>query len=228
MLQLRDLDVLIESVQVLRGLSLTLEPGSTVALIGRNGAGKTSTLRAIMGLLKPSAGSMTVDGQDLDRLEPSRRAGLGLGFAPEDRRLFGPFTVEENIVFPGQVARLPRNDIHDRLHLIYRIMPELEGLKTRRAGTLSGGQGKMVALGRALMMGRRYVLLDEPFQGLAPALAQRYAEALSQLRQEDTELGILITESNPDLLKAICERTYVVERGAIVSQSGAMAGSDGL
>jgi branched-chain amino acid transport system ATP-binding protein len=141
------------------------------------------------------------------------RARLGIGYAPEERRLFGSFSVRENMLLPAQVLRLPAAETARRLEAVFTLLPELRDLAPRRAAGLSGGQGKMVALGRALMVGTRAVLLDEPFQGLAPALALRYAEALARLRQALPDVAILITESNPELLRPLVQATYVIERG---------------
>lgn len=214
MLRLEGVDAFIEGVHVLRGVELAVPDGGTVALIGRNGAGKTTTLRAIMGFVR-AAGRMTLGDTSLGELAPFARPGLGIGYAPEDRRLFGAFTVEENLRLPAEVARLDAGALKERLERVYAILPELAELRGRSAGSLSGGQGKMAALGRALMVGRRVVLLDEPFQGLAPALALRYAEALKRLRETDRGIALLITESNPALLGAFAETTYVIERGEV-------------
>ena len=217
MLELANVDVSIAGVRILRGVSFSLTPGATVALIGRNGAGKTTTLRTVMGLIE-SKGSIRVDGKDLADVRASDRAGLGIGYAPEDRRLFSAFTVEENVLMPGQVAGMTPDELAARRDRVYEILPELRELAPRPAGSVSGGQGKMVALGRALMIGSKLIMLDEPFQGLAPALAQRYAEALHRLRAFDRDVTLLITESNPTLLKSVAERTLIIERGEITDR----------
>ena len=215
MLELRDIDVSIAGTQILRKVSFAIREGETVALIGRNGAGKTTTLRAIMGLAPPDRGAVLFDGRDLACVPAHRRPALGIGYAPEDRRLFSAFTVEQNILLPGRVAKLDQVEIARRLARAYSILPELREMADRPAGSVSGGQGKMVALARALMLGVRLILLDEPFQGLAPALAHRYAEALRALRDLDSSLTLIITESNPVLLKRFAERTLVIERGEV-------------
>lgn len=212
-------NVAIAGVQVLRDVSFRLAPGATCALIGHNGAGKTTTARTIMGFTA-ATGSVKLAGQEIGAIKPHLRPGLGIGYAPEDRRLFSAFTVEENVLLPARVAKLPAAETRDRLARVYEVMPELQTLAGRPAGSVSGGQGKMVALGRALMLGVKLVILDEPFQGLAPALAQRYAEALRRLRARDPDITLLITESNPRLLDAFADMTLTLERGEIV-QSGA-------
>lgn len=215
MLELAQVSVSIAGVPVLREVSLNVPAGARVALIGRNGAGKTTTLRTLMGLVPAAAGRVMIDGEDETRLPPHHRPRHGIGYAPEDRRLFGSFTVEDNMLLPAQVLKLPGDEMRARLARVYALLPELKDLSQRKAAGLSGGQGKMVALGRALMVGTRAVLLDEPFQGLAPALALRYAEALKRLRAALPDVAILITESNPELLRPLVEQTYVIERGEI-------------
>ena len=217
MLELSGVSVSIAGVPVLRDVSLSVPAGGRVALIGRNGAGKTTTLRTLMGLVQAGAGRVMIDGEDETRLPPHHRPRHGIGYAPEDRRLFGSFTVEDNMLLPAQVLGLPAEEIRTRLARVYSLLPELRDLAPRKAAGLSGGQGKMAALGRALMVGTKAVLLDEPFQGLAPALALRYAEALKRLRAALPDVAILITESNPELLRPLVEQTYVIERGEIAA-----------
>jgi len=217
MLALEDVRVSIAGAPVLRGVRLEVPAGGRIALIGRNGAGKTTTLRAIMGLLPIEGGRILIDGRDAASIPAHERARHGIGYAPEERRLFGGFTVEENIRLPADVLRLARPEVARRLEAIHTLLPELRELGPRKAAGLSGGQGKMVALGRALMVGTRAVLLDEPFQGLAPALAQRYAEALRRLRDALPDVAILISESNPELLRALVDRSYLIERGEVLA-----------
>jgi ABC-type branched-subunit amino acid transport system ATPase component len=215
MLDLSEISVDIAGAPVLRRVSLAVPAGGRVALIGRNGAGKTTTLKTLMGLLTPRGGRIAIAGEDGSKLPAHRRSRLGIGYAPEDRGLFGSFTVRENMLLPAQVLGLTPQELAARIDRVFGLLPELRDLAARRAAGLSGGQGKMVALGRALMVGTRAILLDEPFQGLARVLALRYAEALARLRDELPEVAILITESNPELLRSLVERTYVIERGEI-------------
>ncbi|MEP9369004.1 ATP-binding cassette domain-containing protein [Xanthobacter sp. VNH20] len=214
MLLLENICVSFGTVPVLRGVSFKVGEGEAVAFVGRNGAGKTTTLRTIMGFTK-NTGRLQFDGADLNTVEDFRRPGLGIGYAPEDRRLFSRFTVEENILLPAQVAKLSAAETKRRLDRVYDILPELREMARRPAGSVSGGQGKMVALARALMLATRLVLLDEPFQGLAPVLANRYAEALRRLRDAEPSLALVITESNPHLLRSFAERIITIERGEI-------------
>src|SRR3954464_14889583 len=224
MLSFENVNVAIADVPVLRNVSFSLLPGVSAALIGRNGAGKTTTVRTIMGFTKAS-GTLRLGGEDLGPIAPHRRPALGLGYAPEDRRLFSAFTVEENILLPGRVAKLGPEETRRRLERAYSVLPELKELARRPAGSVSGGQGKMVALGRALMLGTKLVILDEPFQGLAPVLAQRYAEALRRLRSQDRDITLLITESTPKLLATFANTTLTIERGEVALTEAARPGA---
>ncbi|TPG59712.1 ATP-binding cassette domain-containing protein [Roseomonas nepalensis] len=223
MLELRAVAADIAGAPVLRGVSMHLPPGGLVALIGRNGAGKTTTLRAIMGLLPLRGGQVLLGGEEVTGVPAHHRARLGVGYAPEERRLFGPFSVRQNLLLPAEVLRLPAAETARRLEAVFTFLPELATLADRRAAGLSGGQGKMVALGRALIVGTRAVLLDEPFQGLAPALAQRYADALRGLHAAFPRVALLVTESNPQLLEPLVDTTYVIERGEILTADAATA-----
>jgi ABC-type branched-subunit amino acid transport system ATPase component len=215
MLRLDQVRAGIEQHLVLRNVSFTIMPSRTTVLIGRNGAGKTTTLRSIMGLLSLDGGRILLDDLDLATVPSYQRAGLGIGYAPEDRRLIADFAVEENLLLPAIAMKLPANECKRRLAEIYELLPEVAALRKRPAGVLSGGQGKMVALGRALVAGTHYVLLDEPFQGLAPALALSYVDALTRLRHSRPELGLLITESTPKLLDKIVDSALTIERGEV-------------
>jgi branched-chain amino acid transport system ATP-binding protein len=218
MLELRQVNASIGIIPILRNLNFRIGAAETVALIGRNGAGKTTLLRTIMGFTTAS-GEILFEGQPITALHPPKRPGLGIGYAPEDRRLFSAFTIEENILLPAQAARLDKAETKRRLDRAYTVLPELRDLAQRPGGTVSGGQGKMVALARALMLGTKLIMLDEPFQGLAPALALRYAEALRTLRDTDRSITLIITESNPSLLRGFADRTLVIERGEVAKGS---------
>ena len=215
MLTLESVCATLANVQVLRGISAQLQRGSTVAVVGRNGAGKTTLLRLVMGFMPKHTGRVIFDGQDLAAVPARERARLGIGYAPEDRVLFPSFSVEGNLRFPCEVIGLARRAVDDRLAEMLSIVPELESMLPRSGAALSGGQGKMVALGRAIMAGTRLVLLDEPFQGLAPVLATQYGTSLQRLIRARPELCIVITESNRSLLKDIPTETLVLERGEL-------------
>jgi branched-chain amino acid transport system ATP-binding protein len=218
MLMLEGVSAQIAGVVVLRGITTGFQAGDTVAIVGRNGAGKTTLLRLVMGFMPKHGGRVLLDGRDLDAVPARDRARLGIGYAPEERIMFPTFSVEENLRFPCEVIGMARPAVNERLAETLSIVPELEPLLPRSGAALSGGQGKMAALGRAIMAGRRMVLLDEPFQGLAPVLAQQYAQSLRRLHAARPELCIVITESNLGLLKDIPTRTLVLERGEIEAE----------
>ena len=210
MLKVANFNVSIGPVPVVRSASLELNAGEMCGLIGRNGAGKTTLMRALMGAL-PASGTAEFGGIDLLRLPPHRRAAHGIGYMPEDRRLVPEFTVEQNIRVPSWAAG--RYSVDERLDWIFSVMPEVERFRGRRALELSGGQQKMVALARALMAGRRMLLLDEPFEGLAPALARRLGEVLASLKAQS--VSVLLSESNEIHVADLLARTYRIERGAV-------------
>jgi branched-chain amino acid transport system ATP-binding protein len=212
MLRVADLDVSIGPIPILRGASLTVNEGEMCGLIGRNGAGKTTLLRALMGAL-PAQGKVELGHVDLLALPPHRRVQHGIGYMPEDRRLVPEFTVEENIRLPTWTTR--PDGVDERLEWIFGIMPEVARFAARRALELSGGQQKMVALARALMAGTRILLLDEPFEGLAPALARRLGEVLANLKSEG--VSVLIAESNEVHVLDLLARAYRIERGVVAA-----------
>lgn len=217
MLKIDALDLSIQRVPILRDVSLEIEEGSTCGLIGRNGAGKTTLMRAIMGLLPIEAGTIRFRDHVLSDLKAHERASLGIGYLPEDRRLVPNFTVEENIKVP-----LWANGQSDesRVKWVYELMPEIGRFADRKAMTLSGGQQKLVALGRAMVAGTSLLLLDEPLEGVAPALAHRLMEVISNLKSE--RLTVLISESDYTHSEKVVDDVYAIERGQI----GAMNTSD--
>jgi ABC-type branched-subunit amino acid transport system ATPase component len=222
-LDLSKVSASIAGVSVLREINAQIARGSTVAVVGRNGAGKTTLLRIIMGFVPHSAeGRIRLDGKDLSQVSSHDRPRLGIGYGPEDRVLFPSFTVEENLRFPCEVIRMSKREIDRSLEEVLSIVPELKPLLGRSGAVLSGGQAKMAVLGRALMVGTRLVLLDEPFQGLAPVLAAQYTESLKRLHVARPELTILITESNRRLLKDIPTATWTLERGAMTVDVGVL------
>jgi branched-chain amino acid transport system ATP-binding protein len=210
MLSIARLNVSIGPVPIIRDASLTVNEGEMCGLIGRNGAGKTTLIRALMGAI-PATGTAELEHVDLLSLPPYRRAGHGVGYMPEDRRLVPEFTVEENIRLPSWSTKM--DGVDQRLEWIFSIMPEVARFSRRRALELSGGQQKMVALARALMAGTRILLLDEPFEGLAPALARRLGEVLANLKTEG--VSVLIAESNEVHVFDLLARAYFIERGAV-------------
>ena len=211
MLEIRKLDVSIGSVSILRGVDMEVGNGQFVGLIGRNGAGKTTLLRAIMGILTPRAGSVSFGGKPLDSTPTHQRARAGIGYMPEDRRLVPTLTVEENVLIPAWAGS--RTDAEERLKRIYTMIPEVETFRARRGLQLSGGQQKLVALARALMSGTQLLLLDEPFEGVAPVLARRLAEVIGGLRSQG--LSIIITESDLSHSRDMLDRIYTIDRGGV-------------
>jgi branched-chain amino acid transport system ATP-binding protein len=215
MLLIDQLSVELAGVQVLRRIHAHVLTGSTVAVIGRNGAGKTTLLRTIMGLVPPTSGSILFDKTELLEQAAHRRSSLGIGYAPEDRIIFPTLSVLQNLRLPAEVLGLSAADLDLRLQSVLEVVPQLEPMLARSGAALSGGQGKMVALGRALMAGSRLVLLDEPLQGLAPVLAEQYVQSIGRLRRLRPELSVVITESNAGLLTGMPDQTWSLERGSL-------------
>lgn len=215
MLDIRNLSVAIAGSAVLNHVSLSIAPGLFVGLVGRNGAGKTTLMRTIMGLLRARSGTITVKGVDLVAVKPHDRANLGIGYMPEDRRLVPDLTVEENVLVPGWATH--DAELAQRLRFVYGMLPEVQQFGPRRALQLSGGQQKLVSLARALFVGRNLLLLDEPFEGVAPALAQRLVAAIAQLRH--TGVSVLLSESDYVHSSDLVDRLYVIERGVVTERT---------
>jgi branched-chain amino acid transport system ATP-binding protein len=210
LLEIDDLVVEIQSMPALRGFSMHVARGAMVSLVGRNGAGKTTLMRSIMGHLKPARGTIRFEGDDLAARPRHARAALGIGYMPEDRCLVPQLTVEENILLPLWVA--DHLDRKARLELVYDAIGELAEFRHRKALLLSGGQQKLVALGRALAIGTKCLLLDEPFEGIAPALSERLSEVLASLRGKD--LTLLMSQSDMNHSRALIDVEFTIERGA--------------
>jgi branched-chain amino acid transport system ATP-binding protein len=211
MLRLDGVSVSIGAVTILRAVNLDVAAGEFVGLIGRNGAGKTTLLRTIMGLLRPAAGTLEFAGRGLAAVPTHGRAGLGIGYMPEDRRLIPGLSAEENILLPAWA--IDAQDAQTQLARILETIPELTALRARKALQLSGGQQKLVALGRALMAGRKLLLLDEPFEGVAPVLARRLAEVIAGLRQSG--LSVILSESSMTHAHGLLDRVFTIDRGSV-------------
>ena len=211
MLKVKDLNVSIAAVQILRAVSLEVPSGAMVGLIGRNGAGKTTLMKSVMGLLQASDGQISFDDADLRAVPTHGRARLGIGYMPEDRRLIPDLTIEENVLVPGWAAHLP--DARARLERIFEYIPEMKALGARKGLQLSGGQQKLAALARALMCGTKLLLLDEPFEGVAPALAQRLVEVVAALKRDG--MSVLLSESDLQHSERMVDRIVVIDRGVI-------------
>ncbi|MBU1209157.1 MAG: ATP-binding cassette domain-containing protein [Proteobacteria bacterium] len=218
MLRVNDVRVTIKGFIILRGVSLNIPSGGLIGLVGRNGAGKTTTLKSIMGLVPVSAGAISFDGRDLAKVPGYRRAHLGFGYMPEDRRLIGALTVQDNILTPAWASNL--EGANERLDYIYQLMPGTQTLANRKATQLSGGQQKMVALARALMSGTKLLLLDEPFEGLAPLIGGKLGKTIQDIQRGG--LSVLIAESDDKRISFV-EEIYTIERGEVVQTGDSKA-----
>ncbi|PYN94551.1 MAG: ABC transporter ATP-binding protein [Candidatus Rokuibacteriota bacterium] len=201
--------------QVLRGISLTVGERESVCLVGRNGAGKTTTIDTIMGLLPSRSGSVSFNGQDVTRLPAHRRARLGIGYAPEDTGVFPDLTVGENFEIARWLAR-DRDGGSAASGDAFSVFPEVQDLLGRRGLNLSGGQKKMVAITRAMTLKPSILLLDEPFEGLAPVVVTRFIDAVRAIKAMG--ISILIAESNVTNSTRVADRLYALDRGDIIYQ----------
>ncbi len=224
MLKVEDLRVSYGMIEAIKGISFEVGDGEIVTLIGANGAGKTTTMHAISGLVKPSAGSITLDGKDLLKMAPHRIVEMGLAQVPEGRRVFAQQTVEENLAL-GAYARRDRDAIAADLEEVFALFPRLKERRTQTAGTLSGGEQQMLAMGRALMAKPSIVLMDEPSMGLSPLLVTEIFRIITEINRKGTT--VLLVEQNAKRALAIADRAYVLETGRItLSGTGAELASD--
>ena len=216
MLAVKDLNLYYGAIHALKGISLTVKDGELVSLIGSNGAGKTSTLHAISGLLPISSGSLTLDGRDLRKVHPNKIINLGLAHVPEGRHVFARMTVEENLLMGAYIIRDSKK-IMKNLEKVYSYFPRLRERYKQLAGTLSGGEQQMLATGRALMTDPSILLMDEPSMGLSPLLVKEIFSIIQTLH--DSGITILLVEQNAKMALAVSDRAYVLETGKI-SMSG--------
>ncbi len=217
MLWVEDLHAGYGTSEVLTGLSIEVKAGSVVALIGANGAGKTTTMRAISGVLRPTRGRVRLDGREVQGMDASRIARLGLAHAPEGRKVFGPLSVEDNLLL-GAYTRLPRffgfrRRAKDDLARVYDLFPRLQDRSRQAAGTLSGGEQQMLAIGRALMARPKIMLLDEPSMGLAPVIVQEVFRTIRRLKESG--ITLLLVEQFARSALEVADYAYVMERGHI-------------
>ena len=213
LLALDRLVVDIETSRILRGISLAVGSGELVCLVGRNGAGKTTTFRAVMGMIRPVSGAIRFDGSDVAGLATHRIAQLGVGYSPEESQVFGDLSVAENIELPTW-TRPGGRDAKTRIDLAYEIFPKLRQYATRGGNQLSGGERKMVSIARALALDPRLLLLDEPFEGLSPAIIPSISDGIASIRRLGH--GVLMAESNVHHIPEYADALYVLERGEII------------
>ncbi|WP_296344690.1 ABC transporter ATP-binding protein [Reyranella sp.] len=211
MLEVRDLHAFYGRAHILHGVSLEARAGEVVALLGRNGAGKSTAMKAIMGLVPPAHGEVAFAGKRIDRLPPYRIARLGLGYVPEERRIFTELSVVENL----EVGRQPARDgaptwTEDKL---FALFPNLANMRERPGGRMSGGEQQMLTIARTLMGNPRCVLLDEPSEGLAPIIVEQMANSIRALKGEG--LCVLLSEQNLHFSQAVADRAYIIEKGQI-------------
>jgi branched-chain amino acid transport system ATP-binding protein len=221
LLEIRDLHVFYGSIEALRGLSIDADPGEVVAILGSNGAGKTTTLRTISGLLRPRSGSVTFEGQSLVGLPAHRIVAAGISQVPEGRRIFNILSVEENLTLGGYLIRSQRRLVQQRKDAVYQQFPQLHERRSQLAGTLSGGEQQMLAIGRALMSGPRLLMLDEPSLGLSPLLARNVLKRVKAIAEGGT--SVLLVEQNARQALRIANRAYVIETGRILMEGAASA-----
>jgi branched-chain amino acid transport system ATP-binding protein len=218
MLEVDNVHAYYDNIHALKGVSLTVDEGEIVTLIGANGAGKSTTLITISGLLEPRAGSITLRDQDLGELSAHEIVKLGVAHVPEGRRIFSRLTVAENLDM-GAYIREDRDGIRQDLDLVFQLFPRLKERRSQVAGTLSGGEQQMLAIGRALMTHPRLMLLDEPSMGLAPILVEQIFDTIKELNQQGAT--ILLVEQNARMALSIASRGYVLQTGSIVLEGSA-------
>jgi branched-chain amino acid transport system ATP-binding protein len=211
MLRVKDLHAFYGRAHILHGVSLEAREGEVVALLGRNGAGKSTAMKAIMGLVPPAQGEVSFGGQRIERLPPYRIARLGLGYVPEERRIFTELTVTENLEVGRQVARSGAPTWTE--NKLFRLFPNLAAMCDRPGGRMSGGEQQMLTIARTLMGNPRCVLLDEPSEGLAPIIVEQMANSIRALKGEG--LSVLLSEQNLHFSQAVADRAYIIEKGQI-------------
>jgi branched-chain amino acid transport system ATP-binding protein len=218
MLELKGVNAGYGTFQALFDISLNVEAGEAVAVIGPNGAGKTTLMRVISGLIPARSGSLSMEGQSLTAVRPHRIVGLGIAHVPENRRLFARMTVEDNLRM-GSFLKSARAQNKERLAFVYELFPRLMERRKQLAGTLSGGEQQMCAIGRALMSGPKLLLMDEPSAGLAPVIVQQVFELVRRIRQEG--YTVLIVEQNVQQVLRVVDRAYLLEAGSLIDSGNA-------
>lgn len=212
-LEVKDLEVYYGMIQAIKGISFEVNPGEIIALIGANGAGKTTTLQTITGLISPKAGHIIYNGQDITHLPGHKLVAMGVAHVPEGRRVFAQLTVLQNLKL-GAYTRSDKNEVEENLKMVYTRFPRLEERKNQVAGTLSGGEQQMLAMGRALMSQPKLIVMDEPSMGLSPIYVNEIFDIIQKIN--DDGVTVLLVEQNAKKALAIADRAYVLETGKIV------------
>ena len=220
MLEIRDLEVCYGMIQAIKGISFEVKEGEVIALIGANGAGKTTTLHTVSGLLAPKAGSVIFEGKDITKIPAHKIVSYGMARVPEGRRVFASLSVYQNLKM-GAYTRNDKEEIEESLRMVYSRFPRLEERKNQPAGTLSGGEQQMLAMGRALMSKPRIILMDEPSMGLSPILVNEIFDIIQEVSAGGTT--VLLVEQNAKKALSIADRAYVLETGKIVLDGDAQA-----
>ena len=218
LLRLKDVDTFYGEIHILQQVSLEVAKGELVCLLGGNASGKSTTLKTILGLVRPRSGTVELDGEDVTGKTTSYRIARGMAIVPENRRLFGPMTVLENLQMG---AYLQKGSFDEQLERVFNLFPILKDRRKQLAGTLSGGEQQMVAMGRALMSKPKLLLMDEPSMGLAPILVERNFEIIQQVHEAG--VAVLVVEQNANVSLSIADRGYVLQTGRIVLADSAKA-----
>ena len=218
MLEIKDIEVYYGMIQAIKGISFEVNEGEVIALIGANGAGKTTTLHTITGLLSPKKGSVIFEGKDITKVPAHKIVSLGIAHVPEGRRVFAELTVYENLKM-GAYTRKDKDEIEKTLEMVYKRFPRLEERKNQLAGTLSGGEQQLLAMGRALMSHPKIIVMDEPSMGLSPILVNEIFDIIQEVSKGGTT--VLLVEQNAKKALSIADRAYVLETGRIVLEGDA-------
>ena len=218
MLEVKDLQVYYGMIQAIKGISFEVNQGEVIALIGANGAGKTTILHTVTGLIAPKAGSIVFEGQDITKIPAHKIVSMGMAHVPEGRRVFAQLSVYDNLKM-GDYTRKDKNEIEESLEMVYKRFPRLEERKNQMAGTLSGGEQQMLAMGRALMSKPKIILMDEPSMGLSPIFVNEIFDIIQEVSASGTT--VLLVEQNAKKALSIADRAYVLETGNIALEGDA-------
>ena len=213
LLEVRDLNVYFGVIQAIKNISFDVDAGEVVALIGANGAGKTTTLHTVTGLLPAASGKITLDGKDLGKVPAHKIVSMGMAHVPEGRRVFAQLSVYDNLKM-GAYTRKDKKEIEASLEMVFEAFPRLKERRNQVAGTLSGGEQQMLAMGRALMSKPRIILMDEPSMGLSPLYVTEIFEIIKKIKKEGTT--VLLVEQNANMALSVADRAYVLETGKII------------